>query len=239
MDLVRDHLAALADGDLDGPAAALDLPVTAVAELLVLVRTHLRPGVGLGPATPRTVPDVLIYRAADGGLSVEVADSRWYGLAVAAAPRRLRADPEAAAWLDRHERAARDLIRQLDSRATVLHRVATAAVAHQAEFLLSGAARHRDLTRADVAATLALHPSTVSRAVAGKALRAPDGRILELTALFGRAVPVKSRIAELAPRRLSDEGLRAALAAEGHVLARRTVAKYRAELGIAAGRRRS
>ena len=238
VDVVRDHLAALADGDLDGPAAALGLPVAAVAELLVLVRTHLRPGVGLGPATPRTVPDVLIYRAADGGLSVEVADSRWYGLAVAAAPRRLRADPEAAAWLDRHG-GPRDLIRQLDSRATVLHRVATVAVAHQAEFLQGGAARHRDLTRADVAAALALHPSTVSRAVAGKALRAPDGRILELAELFGRAVPVKSRIAELAPRRLSDEGLRAALAVEGHVLARRTVAKYRAELGIAAGRRRS
>ena len=67
VDVVRDHLAALADGDLDGPAAALGLPVAAVAELLVLVRTRLRPGVGLGPATPRTVPDVLIYSAADGG----------------------------------------------------------------------------------------------------------------------------------------------------------------------------
>jgi RNA polymerase sigma-54 factor len=185
------------------------------------------------------VPDVLVYRAADGALSVEVADSRWYGLAVAATPRRLRGDAEAAAWLGDHQRAARDLIRQLDSRATVLRRVATAAVAHQVEFLQRGPAAHRDLTRADVATTVALHPSTVSRAVAGKALRIPDGRVLELTALFGRAVPVKSRIAELARRRLSDEGLRAALAAEGHVLARRTVAKYRTELGIVAGRRRS
>jgi RNA polymerase sigma-54 factor len=237
-EFVRDHLAAVAEGDLDGPAAALGLPVAAVAQLLALVRTHLRPSVGLGAAPVRAVPDVLV-RATDGELRVEVADSRWYGLALAPAPRRLRADPEAAAWLGGHERAARDLIRQLDSRATVLHRVATAAVAHQAEFLRRGAAAHRDLTRADVASALGLHPSTVSRAVAGKALRAPDGRILELAALFGRAVPVKSRIAALAPLRRSDERLRAALAAEGHVLARRTVAKYRSELGIAAGRGRS
>jgi RNA polymerase sigma-54 factor len=229
-EFVRDHLDAVADGDLAGPAAALGLPVAAVAELLALVRTRLRPSAGLGPAPARVVPDVLVHHADGGRLRVEVADSRWYGLTVAATPRRLRADPEAAAWLGHHERAARDLIRQLDSRATVLHRVATAAVTHQADYLQHGPPAHRDLTRADVAAAVALHPSTVSRAVAGKALRAPDGRILELAALFGRAVPVKTRIGELAPRRLSDEGLRAVLAAEGHTLARRTVAKYRAGL---------
>ena len=217
VDLVRDHLAALADGDLDGPAAALGLPVAAVAELLVLVRTRLRPGVWLGPAAPRTVPDVLstarttvaerrggrqpLVRPGRGGDAPRrlLAPTRRPrpGSAATSGPRATssvsstRGPPCCAGWRRPRWRTRRSSCRR-------------------------GAAGTGTSPGADVAAALALHPSTVSRAVAGKALRAPDGRILELAALFGRAVPVKTRIAELAPRRLSDARLCPALATEGH-----------------------
>jgi RNA polymerase sigma-54 factor len=87
-----------------------------------------------------------------------------------------------------------------------------------------------------VAAALGLHPSTVSRCVAGKALRCPNGDVVALADLLGGAVALKARLAELATaNRWSDTRLVQALADSGHRVARRTVAKYRAELGIAAG----
>ncbi|HWO58727.1 MAG TPA: hypothetical protein VNO31_01630 [Umezawaea sp.] len=239
VEVVREHLPAVAADDRDAVAEALGVSPGQVADLFDLVRTRLRPAATPEDAEPevRAAPDVLVHRRPGGGFDVEVADSGWYGLAVARESAAVRADREAAAWLKPHEQAARKLIRGLDLRADVLHRVATAAVGHQGAFLDHGPPGHRDLTRARVADDLGLHPSTVSRAVAGKALRHPDGRVVPLATLFGTAVPVKARVAELAARGgLSDEGIRAALAGEGVRVARRTVAKYRAGLGLPASR---
>jgi RNA polymerase sigma-54 factor len=149
-------------------------------------------------------------------------------------PPELRADASAAAWLGEHERAARALLQQIDNRAGVLRRVATCVVRRQAGFFDRGPAGQALLTRTEVADELGLHPSTVSRAVAGKTLRCPNGKVIGLASLFGGDVAIKAAIADIAGRqRMSDSQLRAELAAQGFHLARRTVAKYRAELGIA------
>jgi RNA polymerase sigma-54 factor len=83
-----------------------------------------------------------------------------------------------------------------------------------------------------VARELSLHESTVSRAVDGKRIRLPSGAVLPFAVLFGTNTAVKARLADLMARdpRPSDARLAAALAAEGHAISRRTVAKYRSEL---------
>jgi RNA polymerase sigma-54 factor len=227
VEIVREHLGAVADDDAERVAKALGVPLTAVRKAFQVVRTRLRPSV-LDTAPPvRQVPDVFVTRE----LEVEVADSRWFGIQRV---ERL-ADPSARAWLAEYERAANLLIQQIDTRAAVLQRVATAAVRRQAAFFERGPDGHVPLARTDVAAELGLHPSTVSRAVAGKMLRCPNGTIVPLADLFGGAVAVKARIAELTRhQRMSDQRLTEVLAADGFRVARRTVAKYRAELGIAA-----
>lgn len=239
VELVRDHLEAVAAGDTATVARELKISARKVEAAFRLVRARLRPvAVVEVPERPETarVPDVFVYRSRSGDLEVEVPDSDWFGLGLADVPPTLKADVDASAWLGGHERAARDLLRQLDTRASVLRRVATYLVDRQAGYIERGAAAHVPLTRTDVAAELGLHPSTVSRCVAGKTLRRPDGEIVPLADLLGGAVAIKARIAELAAAgRVSDARLCRALADSGHIVARRTVAKYRAELGIAAG----
>jgi RNA polymerase sigma-54 factor len=184
----------------------------------------------------RQAPDVFVDRDRHGHLVVEVADSRWFGVRLAAVPATVRQDAAAVAWLLSHRRAAKDLVRRLDVRAAVLRGVATVTVARQAGYFDRGPAGHVRLSRVDVAAELGLHPSTVSRAVAGKVLRCPDRSLIPFADLFGGAVAVKARIVELtAGRRLSDTELCAELSTAGFAVARRTVAKYRAQLAIPAG----
>ena len=69
-------------------------------------------------------------------------------------------------------------------------------------------------------------------------MRWPDGRVVPLESLFGSAVAIRDLVRRLSgDRPLSDAQLCSALASHGYVVARRTVAKYRAQLGIPAGGR--
>ncbi|WP_433158570.1 helix-turn-helix domain-containing protein [Kribbella sp. CA-247076] len=239
VELVRNDLEAVAANDVDTVAQKLCISPAEVGEAFCLVRERLRPvAVVEIPEGPEftAFPDVFVYRAADGHVEVEVPDSGWFGLALAEVQPAVLADAYASAWLAGHEREARELLRQVDTRASVLRRVATYLVDRQAGYFDGGPAAHVPLTRTDVARALGLHPSTVSRCVRGKTMRRPDGRIAALADLLGGAVAIKARIAELAAAgRVSDARLCRALADSGYVVARRTVAKYRAELGIEAG----
>jgi RNA polymerase sigma-54 factor len=184
----------------------------------------------------RQTPDVIVRRDANGDLAVEVADSQWFGVRLAAVPAAVRHDATAVSWLGTHQRDAKEFVRRLDVRAAVLRTVATVAVARQAGYFDLGPAGHVRLSRVDVATELGLHPSTVSRAVAGKILSCPDRSLIPFADLFGGAVAVKARIIELtAGRPMSDTELCAALSTAGFAVARRTVAKYRAQLAIPAG----
>jgi len=108
------------------------------------------------------------------------------------------------------------------------------------------------MTMAEVAEALALHESTVSRVVAGTSVDTPRGtwwlrrlfsaRVGDMEAMSsGAALQARlERLVAAEPRDapLSDAALAAALAEGGAVVARRTVAKYRAVLGIPPANRR-
>jgi len=77
-----------------------------------------------------------------------------------------------------------------------------------------------------------VHASTVSRAVRHRSARLVDGTTVPLRRLFGAHHDVRAAVAELVRRepRPSDAAIAAALAEQGHHIARRTVAKYRHDL---------
>jgi RNA polymerase sigma-54 factor len=105
----------------------------------------------------------------------------------------------------------------------------------QREFILGGDGDLRPITRVQIAQALGLHESTISRAVAGKSVALPDGRIVPLAKFFDRSLSVRDRVRQLIEREtrpLTDDNIAAALAEEGVQVARRTVAKYRKMLGI-------
>ena len=137
---------------------------------------------------------------------------------------------------------ARWLIRNLRQRFQTIERVAQAIVERQSRFFTYGAIAMRPLVLREIAATLELHESTISRVTANKYMATPFG-VFELRYFFGSHVAtdaggeasstairalIKQFIeAENATNPLSDSRIAEMLAAQGMVVARRTVAKYR------------
>lgn len=142
---------------------------------------------------------------------------------------------------------ARELMRALDLRQTTIVRIAQVIADTQRDFLEQGVEALKPLTMRQVGDELELHETTVSRAVANKFVKTPQG-IFPLKFFFSagftsddgselsnRAVMEKIRElvqAEDPSKPLSDEQLAQVLKAEGIAVARRTVAKYREAVGI-------
>lgn len=144
-------------------------------------------------------------------------------------------------------RAARFIIKCIHQRQDTIKRIAEEIVRRQEEFFEKGPAHIKPLTMAQVANAVGLHETTVSRAVNGKYVSTPWG-VFELKRFFSSGLTtidgtqvsnqtVKQKIYQFIksedPRNpLSDEDIVQLLAKEGIKVARRTVAKYRTELGI-------
>jgi RNA polymerase sigma-54 factor len=152
------------------------------------------------------------------------------------------------AYLSEKMKDGRFLIDAIAHRQNTVLGVAERLIVHQADFFEKGRGTLRPLIMATVAADLGVHETTVSRAVAGKWMRTPHG-MMEMRDFFSSgystasggslaASGVKEMLADVVAAEdsedpLSDEGIAEALEKKGVKLARRTVAKYREELGIA------
>lgn len=246
--LVRNHLPDLAEDRWSEICARLGQPEDDVRRAAALVRRRLRPLSGIRDvvtppdhAVPIRVPPDIYMDLIDGVLSVEVPDSERLGLRLAELPD-CDGDRDATEWVAGYRHGATTLLHQLDIRASALRRIALQIAGRQHGWLTEGTPL-AGMTRQQVADSLGLHRSTVSRAVSGKYLRRPDGAVVELCTLFGPGDEIRSRLEQLIAQGITtDQNLAAALSAEGHRVARRTVAKYRAELCLAAtsrGGRRS
>lgn len=142
--------------------------------------------------------------------------------------------------------SARELIAAVDGRAVTLLRIGAALAETQAPWLL-GRGALRPLTMAALGARLGLSKSTISRSIAGTAMRTPRGVVALRDLLrapasarnpdFDRASVLRALdqlIRDRAEgRRPPDARLAEALAGQGIHLSRRTVAKYRHELARA------
>jgi RNA polymerase sigma-54 factor len=132
---------------------------------------------------------------------------------------------------------ARAFIDHLSRREVMLKRVTEAIVVHQREFFEHGRQALAPLTRKEIAAELGVHECTVSRITAGKYVRLPNMQLVSYDFFFDSSQSAKSVLQsliaqELPQRPLSDAALADRLQAAGYDLARRTVAKYRDQLGI-------
>lgn len=126
-------------------------------------------------------------------------------------------------------------VKCLQQRNHTIQRLMQRIVAAQRGFILKGEKYLRPITRASLAHELEVHESTISRAVANKAVQMPNGRIIPLSNFFDRSLNVRTVLREVIegePYPLSDAELSEMLAERGFQVARRTVAKYRAMEGI-------
>ncbi|MBW8863890.1 MAG: RNA polymerase factor sigma-54 [Verrucomicrobia bacterium] len=144
-------------------------------------------------------------------------------------------------------RAGKFLIKSLHQRQTTICNIGREIVKRQRDFMEKGISYLKPMTMAQVAEVVGVHETTVSRAVSGKYIDTPQG-VYEMKFFFtaglqsatGQDVSntsVKDMIAEIfknenTSKPLSDQEVVKMLTDKGITIARRTVAKYRDELGI-------
>lgn len=150
-------------------------------------------------------------------------------------------------YLSERMRSGRFLINSIEQRQQTIERITREIIKVQEEFFEHGVSRLKPLTMTQIADVVGVHETTVSRAIANKYIQTPHG-VFEFKYFFtpgyqaqsGDAVSntsVKEMINDLIAGEdrahpLSDQELVAKLEARGINVARRTVAKYREELGL-------
>jgi RNA polymerase sigma-54 factor len=241
--VIADHLPALSRGHFASIATALGVSRTRVQQVLELIRRRLRPYPAFGGNAPTVawyvVPDVVVreHDTIAGAFTVDLVEPALTRLGVRPGPRRTAADDPGAGVPAESVPRAKAFLAQLHDRWETLRRVAEYAVERQHEFLVDGPAALKPLTRAEVADALDLHESTVSRAVADKYALVPGGTIVPLSRFFGVGGGIDEELRKLlesADGPMSDQHLATRLREAGYPIARRTVAKHRARLGIPA-----
>jgi RNA polymerase sigma-54 factor len=123
----------------------------------------------------------------------------------------------------------------INQRRETMMRIARVLVEVQEDFLRHGVRHLRPLTRAQVAERTGLHESTVSRATAGKYVMLPNRMVIPFSDFFTASLSIKDVMKEIIVREgrpLTDREIVSLLRDEGIRVARRTVAKYRSQLGI-------
>jgi RNA polymerase sigma-54 factor len=152
-----------------------------------------------------------------------------------------------AGQLSQQLQEARWLIKNVQQRFETILKVSQAIVDRQRHFFEHGEVAMRPLVLREIAETLGLHESTISRVTTQKFMLTPRG-IFELKYFFGshvatdtggacsataiRALIKQLVAAEDAKHPLSDSRISEVLSDQGIVVARRTIAKYRESLHI-------
>jgi RNA polymerase sigma-54 factor len=246
--VVGRHLEPLARGRLDAVAARLGCSPGEIAAAVMYIRRHCTPSPAPGlrdlPAAARmpAVPDVVITCGGHRGGELRVVLTEPARLVLRIHPGYARL----AVRGDEHGarehagslvRQAASFISRLDERVVTIRQVVQHAAGRQRAFVLHGPRYLTPLAQADVARELGIHESTVSRAVAGKYMMLPSRAVVPVQDFFRPALAPQDALRQLIAtekRPLTDTELAQLLQAQGFRVARRTVAKYRHALGLAA-----
>ncbi|MBI2933879.1 MAG: RNA polymerase factor sigma-54 [Planctomycetes bacterium] len=271
--IVKDFLndpAALADLGHKSPADP-DIVLEDVKMLIVdLQKLNPHPGANYASdVAPRVYPEVVI-RQIDGKYEIVIEDSYLPPVTVNRGYQEMLKDKS----LGKQERdyirkkldAGKKLISAIEQRRSTIQRITTEILKHQMDFFDHGIEHLRPLKMQEVADTVGIHVSTVSRAISEKWIETPRG-VFPMKFFFASAAPKQEQpvgaLVAGAPQE-QDEGTRLAimekirdivadeerknplsdlqiakiLKQQGITAARRTIAKYREELGIPSSRLR-
>ena len=164
-----------------------------------------------------------------------------------------QSDKDAKEFIKDKLNAATELIKNIESRKHTILRIAEEIVKSQDDFFRKGTRYIKPMRMKDIAQKLDCHESTISRGVNGKYMLTPFG-MLEFKYFFSSSLEsedeegvsstsIKKSIqdkikVENKKKPLSDDKIAKMLRDEGINIARRTVAKYREELGISSSSKR-
>ncbi len=253
--VIADHLHDLETRRYPAIAKTLDCPLEEVYDVAqIIAELEPRPASRFQTEEPRyIVPDVYVHRVGDEYFVVTNDDgmpklkiSGFYRSAMAG-------NPKAKEYIQDKLRSAQWLIRSIDQRRKTIVRVTECIVEKQQDFFEKGIEHLKPMILRDIAETVGMHESTISRVTSNKYVHTSRGTF-ELKYFFNSAIrrdhhtdiaseSVKQAIKniigdedEKAP--LSDQRIVEILAQDDIRIARRTVAKYREMLGILSSSKR-
>jgi RNA polymerase sigma-54 factor len=222
------------------------------AALTVIRSLDPRPGLRFTGRPARPIePDVYISKEGDDWIiqlnDEDLPQLRLNGQYRHMLDRSNGAEKEVRNYVKERFASAIQLMKNIEQRKQTILKVCQAIVRRQPEFLDRGIDFLKPMMIKDVAEEIGVHPSTVSRAVANKYAHTPQG-VYELRYFFSEAVQgplgggtplllLKRRVKKMieeedSARPLTDEHITEKLRAEGIEVTRRTVAKYREDMGI-------
>ncbi len=256
--LIRDFLDDLGEGRGLRVADRLGITPLELQEAVDLIRLlDPKPGRRFGRPneTRYVVPDVVVERVGNEYV-VMVNEGPVPKLAISGQYRRMLAGPieaDARKYVEDKIHSALWMIKAIEQRRMTLLKVMESILTFQRDFFDSGIRHLRPLTLRDVGDVVGVHESTVSRATSGKYVQTPRGTF-DLKFFFSSGVDgasgsgvaqesVKQLIADLIGQEdstepLSDQVLTERLTQQGMQISRRTVAKYREEMGVPSSTRR-
>jgi RNA polymerase sigma-54 factor len=258
--IIQHYLQDLAEGRVQKIAKELETNVKDIQEAADLLKT-LDPKPGRKFSNPNEVryviPDVVVEMI-EGQYIVLVNDTSAPRLGINTTYRSVlsgaQADEEAKKFVENKLNSASWLIKSIEQRRLTLYKVANCLVELQRDFLDHGICKLKPLNLRQVAEIVGMHESTISRATSNKYIQTPRG-VFEMKFFFSSGVDdssgtmissqsIKHMIrdlleAENTQKPMSDQRIGDILVSRGINISRRTVAKYRDEMGIpAAGKRR-
>jgi RNA polymerase sigma-54 factor len=250
--IVADHLDDLGRRKFPDIARRLGISVEQVQKAASFIATlDPKPGQIFAPEPNGYVlPDVSVDKVGDeyvvsltGDQIPHLRISNTYKELMAQGPNRT----EVRDYIREKIRSGKFLIKSIHQRQQTILNIAIEIVKRQREFLEQGTAYLKPMTMVQIADAVGVHETTVSRAISGKYMATPQG-VFEMKFFFtpgyqtseGVALSntsVKEAIADLVrgedgKNPLSDKEIVEILSERGIPIARRTVAKYRAELNI-------
>jgi RNA polymerase sigma-54 factor len=254
LQIARHHLELLAERELSLLRRELRATEEELAAALALVRScHPRPGATVSAGKAEyVVPDVFVRRT-EHGWGVEVNPATLPRVRLNQSYASLIGRNASHASMRAQLQEARWLLKSLEIRQETLMKVARSIVERQTAFLEHGEEHMRPMILKDIAEAVTMHESTISRVTSGKYMHTPRG-VFELRYFFSSQVEgadgsgtsstaIRAKIRKLVKDEdpqdpLSDGRIAELLSAAGIPVARRTVAKYREAMRIAASNER-
>ena len=252
-EIIKDHLHSLELKNYGDIAKASKRPIKEVQAAIEII-TGLNPFPGEQYAerdVQYIIPDVFVHKVGDEYLVV-LNDEGLPRLKVSSAYEEIVAgdtntSAETKTYIKEKLRDAVWLIKSMQQRQRTIYKVVDSLLRFQKDFFEKGVQHLRPLVLRDVAEDISMHESTVSRVTTNKYMHTPQG-IFELKYFFSTALPqqdgeslaaesirqrIKNMIKNEKPEKpLTDNAISKILMQENVKVARRTVAKYREQLGI-------
>jgi len=192
-------------------------------------------------------PEIIFRHLNSGEIEVEIPQSGWRGIRMSEQWKTHTWQGADRDFMTHASQEAKWLMYALEQRSETLKKVGLYLAKCQRNFLYHGILGLKPLTLQDVAEQVGLHESTISRVTHSKYAQTPLG-LIELRRFFSSGLPtrgggmisvyrVRQRMKSLIQsepigKPISDQAIADRLTSEGIEIARRTVAKYREQLGL-------